>query len=179
MTRVAVNDTLTSVTIVEVLPQRVVRHKTQAVDGYNALVVGVLGKGDSYRKQKEFNIDANLFETFPVGSTFDEQFFENGASVAIQGTSKGKWYAGPIKKHGLSGLPATHGHKFTRTSWSKGNRKPRRGFKWYPHAWHMGTDTVTLKNITVLQTLTFDNKTILVLKWSLPGAFNSYLWMYK
>jgi ribosomal protein L3 len=43
----------------------------------------------------------------------------------------------------------------------------------------MGTDTITLKNIPVLQKMSFENKKIIVLKGSLPGAFNSYLSLYK
>lgn len=61
-----VNEKLTAVTIVEVVPQKVIRHKTQEKDGYTALVVGVVGKNDTYLKQKEFNISPELLESFPV-----------------------------------------------------------------------------------------------------------------
>ncbi|AKH32836.1 50S ribosomal protein L3 [candidate division SR1 bacterium Aalborg_AAW-1] len=179
MTSVPVNEKLTAVTIVEVVPQKVIRHKTQEKDGYTALVVGIVGKNDTYLKQKEFNISPELLESFPVGYVFDETLFDDGSMIAVQGVSKGKGYAGPIKRYGMAGMPHTHGHKFRRSGGSKGNRKPRRGFKGHPHAGHMGTDTVTLKNIPVLQKMSFENKKIIVLKGSLPGAFNSYLSLYK
>lgn len=105
--------------------------------------------------------------------------FEDGATIAVQGVSKGKGYAGPMKRHGAAGLPATHGHKFRRTGGSKGNRKPRRGFKGHPHAGHMGSETITLKNISILQKMNFEDKKIMVLKGSLPGSFNSFLSLYK
>lgn len=66
MTSVPVNEKMTAVTIVEVVPQKVIRHKTQEKDGYDALVVGVVGKNDTYLKQKEFNISSELLESFPV-----------------------------------------------------------------------------------------------------------------
>lgn len=179
MTSVPVNEKLTAVTIVEIVPQKVIRHKTQEKDGYTALVVGVVGKNDNYLKQKEFNISPELLESFPVWYVFDETLFEDGTTIAVQGVGKGKGYAGPIKRHGMSGMPHTHGHKFRRSGWSKGNRKPRRGFKGHPHAGHMGTETVTLKNIAVLQKMSFENKKILVLKGSLPWSFNSFLSLYK
>lgn len=179
MTSVPVNEKLTAVTIVEVVPQKVIRHKTQEKDWYTALVVGIVGKNDTYLKQKEFNIAPELLESFPVWYVFDETLFDDGSMIAVQGVSKGKGYAGPIKRYGMAGMPHTHGHKFRRSGWSKGNRKPRRWFKGHPHAGHMGTDTVTLKNIPVLQKMSFENKKIIVLKGSLPGAFNSYLSLYK
>lgn len=179
MTSVPVNEKMTAVTIVEVVPQKVIRHKTQEKDGYDALVVGVVGKNDTYLKQKEFNISSELLESFPVWYVFDETLFDDGGVIAVQGVSKGKGYAGPMKRHGAAGLPATHGHKFTRTGGSKGNRKPRRWFKGHPHAGHMGSETITLKNVSILQKLSFEDKKILVLKGSLPGAFNSYLSLYK
>lgn len=179
MTSVPVNEKLTAVTIVEVVPQKVIRHKTQEKDGYTALVLGIIGKNDTYIRQKEFNVSPELLESFPVWYVFDETLFEDGADIAVQGVGKGKGYAGPIKRHHMKGLAHTHGHKFRRTGGSKGNRKPRRWFKGHPHAGRMGTETVTLKNIAILQKLSFEDKKILVLKGSLPGSFNSYLSLYK
>lgn len=82
---------MTPVTIVEVLPQTVLRHKTLEKEGYNALIVGVMSKdGKTIRKQKEFNVTPELLETFPVGHVFDESFFEDESLLGVQGTSKGK-----------------------------------------------------------------------------------------
>ena len=180
MTRVLINDKLTPVTIVSVLPQEVVRQKTDEKDWYTALVVGIKDKkGESYKKQKEFNIDPTLIASYPAGHMLNETLFDGVTVLAVQGISKGKWFAWVIKRHHMHGMPATHGHKFTRVGWSKGNRKPRRTQKWHPHAWHMGDDLVTLKKIPLLQTLRFEQETLLVLKWSIPGSYNSYIYLYK
>lgn len=179
MTRVMINDKLTPVTIVQIVPQKVIRHKTQAKDWYDALVVGVMGKNDSYLKQKEFNIASEMLTSFPAWYVFDDSFLDGVNAVALQWVSKGKWFAWVIKRHHMSGMPATHGHKFTRVGWSKGNRKPRRWFKWHPHAGHMWSDTITVKNIDLLQKLSFDKETLLVLKGSIPGGYNNFLCLYK
>jgi large subunit ribosomal protein L3 len=77
-----------------------------------------------------------------------------------------------VKKFHIKGGWATHGHKFARTGWSKGNRKPRRVLKWHPHAGHMGAERITLRNIPVIDKIVKDNETLVVLKWSLPGSYN-------
>ena len=79
----------------------------------------------------------------------------------------------------MKGMSHTHGHKFRRTGWSKGNRKPRRWFKGHPHAGHMGTDVTTIKGVPLLQKLSFDNQKLLILKGSVPGAYNSFVLLYK
>lgn len=179
MTRVLVDGVLSPVTIVELLNQKVIRHKTQEKDGYTALIVGVIGKNDTYKKQKEFNITPDLLESYPVWYVFDETIFDGVSELSLQAVSKGKGYAGPIKRHGMKGMPHTHGHKFRRSWGSKGNRKPRRWFKWHPHAGRMGTDTVTLKKISLLQKLSFEDKKLLVLKGSVPGSYDGYVLLYK
>lgn len=179
MTRVLIDGSLTAVTIVELLSQKVIRHKTQDKDWYDALVVGVVWKNDTYKKQKEFNVTSDLLESYPVWYVFDETLFDGVDTLSLQSVSKGKGFAWVIKRHQMKGMPHTHGHKFRRSGWSKGNRKPRRWYKWHPHAGHMGSDVVTLKNIPLLQKLNFENQKLFVLKWSVPGAYNNYLLLYK
>lgn len=179
MTRVMINDKLTPVTILQVVPQKVIRHKTQDKDWYTALVVGVTGKNDQYLKQKEFNVSSDLLSSFPAWYVFDDSFVSDVKSFAVQWVSKWKWFAWVIKRHHMHGMPATHGHKFTRVGGSKGNRKPRRWFKGHPHAGHMWSDVVTIKNVPLLQKLSFDKETLLVCKGSIPGSYNSFLYLYK
>jgi large subunit ribosomal protein L3 len=100
---------------------------------------------------------------------------EGVTQVDVTGTAKGKWFQGMVKKFHIKGGWATHGHKFTRTGGSKGNRKPRRTLRGHPGAWHMGTQRVTLKNISLLDKITKDHETLVVLKGSIPGAYNSLL----
>ena len=178
MTSVPVNEKLTAVTIVEVVPQKVIRHKTQEKDWYTALVVGIVGKNDTYLKQKEFNIAPELLESFPVWYVFDETLFDDGSMIAVQGVSKGKGYAGPIKRYGMAGMPHTHGHKFRRSGWSKGNRKPRRGFKGHPHAGHMGNETITLHKRPIVETMVLQWVPFVAIKGSVPGTYNGYLSLY-
>lgn len=91
MTRVVINNKLTPVTIVSIVPQEVVRQKTEEKDGYAALVVGVKGKkADTYKKQKEFNVDSSLLASFPAGQTLNESLLEGVSTLAVQGISKGK-----------------------------------------------------------------------------------------
>ncbi len=175
MTRVMISEKLTPVTIVEIVPQRVIRHKTHDKDWYTALVVWVMGKNDTYRKQKEFNVSPE----FPVWYVFDDSLFEGFAEVTVQWISKGKGFVGVIKRHHQHGMPATHGHKFTRVGWSKGNRKPRRVQKGHPHAGHMGDEVITIKGIPLLQKLSFENKKLLILKGSIPGSYNSFVSLYR
>lgn len=179
MTRVMVDDKLTPVTIIQVVSQKVIRHKTQDKDGYTALVIGVIGKKDNYLKQKEFNVSPDILSSFPVWYIFDDSFLETSAEFALQWVTKWKWFQWVMKRHHASGMPATHGHKFRRSGWSKGNRKPRRWFKGHPHAGHMWSEVVTLKGIKLLQKLSFEKETLLVFKGSLPGWYNNFLYLYK
>ncbi len=100
---------------------------------------------------------------------------EGVVQVDVTGTAKGKGFQGMVKKFHIKGGWATHGHKFTRTGWSKWNRKPRRTLKGHPHAGHMGTQRVTLKNIPIIDKIVKDNETLVVLKGSIPGSYNSLL----
>ena len=80
-----------------------------------------------------------------------------------------------IKRWHIKGGSATHGHKFTRSGGSKGNRKPRRTMKWHPHAGHMGLEQVTIKKIPLVSNFDKDGEKFLVVKGSLPGARNGKL----
>jgi large subunit ribosomal protein L3 len=120
-------------------------------------------------------VNEDFVKAHEVGKALDASLLEWVTEVTVVGTSKGKGYQGPMKRHHAHGTPGTHGHKFTRAGWSKGNRKPRRGFKGHPHAGHMWDERITLKHIQVLDSVAKDNEHLLVLKWSLPGAYNGTL----
>lgn len=84
MTRVMVDNVLTPVTVVEVLSQQVVRHKTEEKDGYTALVVAVMNTKGRQLRLKEFNINPDALESFPVGHVFTSELFEADKKVAVQ-----------------------------------------------------------------------------------------------
>lgn len=171
------------VTLVQLVPQEIVRYKSKEKDGYVSAVVGVekkdlkkeKGQKVSYKKMQEYRVDDAFVSTYQAGSVLDLALLEGVNAVDVTGISKGKGFQGMVKKFHIKGGWATHGHKFTRTGWSKGNRKPRRTLKGHPHAGHMGDQRITLKNIPVLDKITKDNETLVVLKWSLPGSYNSLL----
>ena len=183
MTKMWIEDNFVPVTLVQVVPQEIVRYKTQEKDGYVSAVVGIekkeskkdKGQKISYKKIQEYRVDDSFVSAHEAGSLLDLWLLEGVSIVDVTGTAKGKGFQGMVKKFHVKGGWATHGHKFTRSGGSKGNRKPRRTLKGHPHAGHMGTQQVTLKNIPVIDKIIKENETLVVLKWSIPGAYNSLL----
>ena len=175
MTKMWLETNFTSVTILEFPAQQLLRIKSKENDGYEAAVV--TSKSGRNPKQYEFRLDEgnNLgVEAWEITTTILEWV----DMVNFTGTSKGKGYAGGIKRYGLHGMPATHGHKFTRHLGSKGNRKPRRTMKGHQHAGHMGMETVTVKDIKILKIFEHESKQFVVVKWSIPGRYNGTLKCY-
>ncbi len=175
MTKLWLDSSFTSVTILEFPTQELKRIKTTEIDGYVAAVVST--KNGNNDKLYEFRLD----EGNVLGDSsraIDVSILENIDTVAFTGTTKGKWYQWGIKRYGLHGMPATHGHKYTRHLWSKGNRKPRRTMKWHPHAGHMWMETVTVKNIKIVEKYNYEWKDYVVVKWSIPGSYNAMLKCY-
>ncbi len=183
MTKMWIEDNFVPVTLVKLVPQEIVRYKTQEKDGYVSAVIGVekkelkkdKGQKIAYKKQQEYKVDDVFVSAHQAGSVLDLWLLEGVTQVDVTGEAKGKGFQGMVKKFHIKGGWATHGHKFTRTGWSKGNRKPRRTLKGHPHAGHMWTQRVTLKNISIIDKIVKDNETLVVLKWSIPGARNSLL----
>jgi len=183
MTKMWIEDNFVPVTLVQVVPQEIVRYKTQEKDGYVSAVVGIekkenkkdKGQKISYKKTQEYRVDDSFVSSHQAGSLLDLGLLEGVSVVDVTGTAKGKGFQGMVKKFHVKGGWATHGHKFTRSGGSKGNRKPRRTLKGHPGAGHMWTQRVTLKNIPLMDKITKDNETLIVLKGSIPGAYNSLL----
>lgn len=175
MTKMWLENSFTAVTILEFPEQQLVRLKTKDSDGYEAAVVQTkLGKND---KTFEFRLDEGNLLNAEVGS-IEHTALDSIEVVAFTGTSKGKGYQGGIKRFHLHGMPATHGHKYTRHLWSKGNRKPRRTMKWHPHAGHMGLETKTVKDIKIVDRYEYEWKHFVVVKWSVPWRYNGLLKCY-
>ncbi|MDR2541354.1 MAG: 50S ribosomal protein L3 [Candidatus Peribacteria bacterium] len=183
MTRIRQDGKMVPVTLVEILPQKVLRYKTADKDGYQAVVIGVnetetkkeKGQKLAYDTVVEFKVDDSFQTAHEAGSDLDVSFLEGIDTVSVKGVSKGKGYQGVMKRFHLQGGPKTHGSKFHRHVGSMGNRKPRRTMKNHPHAGHMGDELITLKKISILDRLNKENEQLLVVKGSLPGARNSQL----
>ncbi len=186
MTKLWVNDRHTAVTLLEIVPQEVVRYKTSEKDWYEAAVIGVgkkelnkeKGQKLSYDLVKEFWCDDSFKDAFPAGTVLSESFLEGVQVVDITGVSKGKGFSWVMKRFNTKWWPKTHGSKFHRHVWSLGNRKPRRVQKWHPHAWHMGTETITLHNRPIVDIATLEGKPFVIVKWAVPGSYNGYISLY-
>jgi len=173
------------VTVVEAGPCTVVQVKNNDKDGYNAVQVGYatknkrginkplaghLKKLDSFRYLKEFRLD-NV-ENFERSKVFDVTSFAVGDNLKVTATSKGKGFQGVVKRHGFHGSPATHGHKDQlRMPGSIGATDAARVFKGTRMGGRMGTDTVTVKNLELIE-IDVD-KNLLYVKGAVPGHRNS------
>lgn len=183
MTRLWIDGKMVPVTMVEILPQKIVRYKTVEKDGYQAAVVGVdevETKKEKWQKlaydmQTEFDVDDAYVSAHEAGSLLDLSSMDGVQTVEVKWTSKWKGYQGAMKRFHLQGGPETHGSKFHRHIWSMGNRKPRRTMKNHPHAWHMWDELITLKHVQIIDSMKRDNEQLLLVKGSLPWAKNGKL----
>lgn len=121
-----------------------------------------------YRKKGAVQVSKD--KTFNVGDILGVDFLKGVEAVDITGTSKGKGFAGPMKRHHFGGLPATHGVSIShRSHGSTGQRmSPSKVFKGKRMAGHLGSETTTIKNLKVLEINPEDN--VLVVKGAIPGA---------
>ena len=183
MTKMWIGDMFVPVTLVKVVPQEIVRYKTSEKDGYVAAVVWVekkllkkeKGQKIAYTFLTEFDVSDDFIKTNEAGKILDAGVLEGTTLVDVIGHAKGKGFQGVMKRHHAEWGPKTHGSKFHRHIGSLGNRKPRRTLKGHPHAGHMGTQRVTLQKINVVDVLQRDTEQLVVLRGSLPGAYNGLL----
>ena len=174
------------VTVVEAGPNVVTQVKTVEKDGYNAIQVGFedakekslnkpqkghLAAANVLKKHlKEFRVDA--VEEFTVGQEIKADLFAAGEKIDVTGTSKGKGFQGPIKRHGQSRGPESHGSRYHRRPGSMGACSfPGRVFKNKKLAGHMGSVKVTVQNLEVVK-VDADQNLILV-KGAIPGPKGS------
>lgn len=183
MTKMRVDGKFVPATMLQIVPQEIVRYKTQEKDGYSAVVVGVekkelkkdKGQKIKYAKTTEFYVDENFAQDNKEGKQLDASFLDGVESVAVISNAKGKGFQGVMKRFNTKGGPKTHGSKFHRQVGSLGNRKPRRVQKGHPHAGRMGGQRMTLKNIRVLDKMLDNQEEIILIKGSIPGAYNDML----
>ena len=174
------------VTVVEAGPVVVTQVKTIENDGYNAVQVGFVdAKEKSLNKPqkghlaaanvlkkhlKEFRVDA--VEEFTVGQEIKADLFAAGEKIDVTGTSKGKGFQGPIKRHGQSRGPESHGSRYHRRPGSMGACSyPGRVFKNKKLAGHMGSVKVTVQNLEVVRVDA--DKNFILVKGAIPGPKGS------
>lgn len=184
------NGTVEAVTAVEAGPCAVLQTKTVDKEGYNAVQLGfgemkqpnspqkghLRGLG-RFRYLREFRVE-EMGET-SVGDRIDAGQFDVGDRVDITGVSKGKGFAGVVKRHHFAGGPKTHGQSDRhRAAGSIGaTTSPGRVFKGMRMAGHMGNQRVTVRNLEILGVDADRNR--LLLKGAVPGSKNGLLMIKK
>ncbi len=187
MTQIIGDDgVVTPVTILQAGPCTVTQIKTVETDGYNAVQVGY-GQGKNLSKSvsghvkkagennnpkvlKEFRVGV-IPEGIKLGDSLTVESFKLGDKVAVTGTSKGKGFAGTVKRHNFIESRNTHGFKGNiRRVGSIGSMYPQKVFKGKKMPGRMGHDQVTVKNLAVAYIDT--EKNLIGLKGAVPGPRN-------
>jgi large subunit ribosomal protein L3 len=177
------------VSVVEVEPNTVTALRTAERDGYTAVQLGA-GKARHLTKPRKGQLnglpevkDAREFRLddvseYSVGQTLDVSLFADGEIVDVTGVSKGKGFAGTVKRHGFRRGPETHGSDSHRQPGSIGaGTYPGKVFKGTGMAGRMGNDRVTVKKVMVVRTDAARN--LLLIKGPVPGARNAMVMVRK
>ncbi len=175
-----------AVTVVETLPATVLAVKTKEKDGYQAIQVSAGTKKEKHltkpelgqfrksgaapgRYVGEFRLDD--LAGWEVGKQYDVSIFNDQKKVTVIGTSKGRGFAGTIKRHKFSRGPSAHGSQNVRAPGSLGAHTfPGRVFPGKKLGGHMGVDRKTYKNLEVVK-VDAENH-LIFLKGAVPGATN-------
>jgi large subunit ribosomal protein L3 len=175
------------ITVIEAGPCSVVQVKSKEKEGYSALQLGFLPKKiekinkplKGHLKKsgtrgfyflKEFRVDDT--GAYQPGQEINLEIFQSGQRVTITGTSKGKGFAGSMKRWGFKGGPASHGSTVHRSPGSIGcSAYPSRVLKGKKIPGHLGAATVTVENLEIVDLR--PEKNLLFLKGSVPGGKNN------
>jgi len=188
MTRVFTEDGVSvPVTVLHVDSNRVTQLKQHENDGYSAVQVAYGAKKPSrvnkaltghYAKASvasgegmyEFRLMEGDEVELELGAEIKADLFEEGQKVQVTGISKGKGFAGTIKRHNFRGQDATHGNSIShRVPGSTGMcQTPGRVFKGKKMSGHMGSEQVSTKNLTVVKVDT--DRDLILIKGAVPGA---------
>ena len=182
MTQVFQDDgTMVAVSVLAIEPNTVTRLRTTDRDGYTAVQVGTevskrLNKPETGQLKdlpkvatiREFRVDS--VDDVTVGQVFSiGDLFEAGDLVDVTGVSKGKGFAGVIKRHNFHRGPQTHGSDHHRAPGSIGpGTTPGRVYRGLKMSGHMGSERVTVKKVRVVRA--DPDRNLLLVKGSLPGA---------
>lgn len=175
------------VTVIEAGPVYVTQIKTKEKDGYEAVQVGFLPISDknlSYPKHghlKKAGVTSNLRHlrefrvenpaNYALGQEIKAEIFSEGERVTVTGSSKGRGFAGGVKRYGFKGQHMTHGYMTHRRPLSSGATGPQRVFKGTRKPGHMGDETVTQLGIKVVKVDA--ERGLILISGSVPGANGS------
>ncbi len=190
MTQVFQDDgTMVVVSVVAVEPNTVTRLRTPARDGYSAVQLGTEESKKITKPERgqlrglpplstirEFRVED--VDAFEVGQKLDVSLFAPGDLVDVTGVSKGKGFAGHIKRHHFKRGPKTHGSDHHREPGSIGpGTTPGRVYKGLRMAGHLGDARTTTKKLRVVRT--DPERNLILVKGSLPGARNALILVKK
>ena len=196
MTQIFADDgTVTPVTVIKAGPCIVVQKKTVNTDGYEAVQLGFVEEKPPRRVNKpieghfkragvpptrilrEVRVEASDDGT-NVGDKVLVDIFNENDLVEVIGKSKGRGFAGFVKRHGFAGGRATHGSMFHRAPGGIGaSAYPSRVYKGTKMAGHMGTERKTIKNLRVIAVDAENN--LLMIRGAVPGPNGAYLLVKK
>jgi large subunit ribosomal protein L3 len=181
------------VTLLKVGPCAVVQKKTVTKDGYSAIQLGFAEKklekltkpyqghfrklnGKAYSVLKEFRIDK--VDSYEVGEEIAVEIFELGERVEVSGFSRGKGFAGNVKRWGFSRGPMSHGSKFHRAVGSSGmSAYPGKVLRGKKMPGHMGSQRVTVRSLEIVDKSEQEN--IISVKGAVPGGRNGVVTVCK
>lgn len=178
------------VTVIEIAPNRITQVKNVDVDGYSAVQVAVgerrpsrvvkpaaghFAKANTDAGAKLYELRNEAGEEFAVGASLSVEGFEAGQKVDVTGSSKGKGFAGVVKRWNFRTQDATHGNSLShRAPGSIGQcQTPGRVFKGKKMAGHMGAEQVTVQNLEVVKV--DSERSLLLVKGAIPGAPGGYV----
>lgn len=182
------------VTVVKLIPNFISQVKTKEIDGYNAYQVAYYEKREKLVSTpvkghlKKAGVDKALCRFAEVksnetnvenlGKQVSLEAFQASTPIDVTGTSKGKGFAGVMKRHNFAGGPGAHGSKFHRTTGSIGQHtEPGRIFAKKKMPGHMGVDTKTVQNLEVIELN--EEQGYMLIKGSVPGAKNGFIKIAK
>jgi len=182
------NGIVVPVTVVEVGSNVVLQKKTVETDGYESIQIGFADKKEqrANNPEKGHAKKANTapkryikeirgveIDGYEVGQEVKADLFTAGEFVDVTGTTKGKGFAGSIKRHGQSRGPMSHGSRYHRRPGSMGAVDAARVFKGKPLPGRMGGEQVTIQHLEVVKVDT--DRNLLLIKGAIPGAKNSFV----
>lgn len=182
------------VTVIKAGPCLVIQKKTRKKDGYEAVQLGLIEEKTRKKPSKpilghfkkanipptrilrEFRFDSR--NEVKEGDQFLVDIFQTGEKVDVVGTSKGRGFAGVVKRWGFKGGKASHGSMFHRAPGSIGaSAFPSRVIKGKKLPGHMGNARAAVKNLTVVESDRENN--LLVVRGAVPGANGGYVLIKK
>lgn len=182
------------VTVIEAGPCYVIQKKEIEKDGYTAIQLG-FGKKEKnvkmpeaghfknagqgvFKKLKEFRVATEELGSYELGSELTVTMFKPGEKIKVTGFTKGRGFAGVVKRWSFGGGRATHGSKFHRKGGAIGqNVSPGKVWKGKKMPGRYGNEQVTVKNLEIVKVVPADNT--IVVKGAIPGCTGGIVYIKK